>query len=85
MESSKKALERIVTAVDNLKHLEAGVAAQELNDDEKKKPEDMKQFRGKFEDAMDDDLNTADAIAAVFDLVKFANTESQMKRVPDSL
>lgn len=79
MESSKKALERIVTAVDNLKHLEAGAAAQELNDDEKKKLEDMKQFRGKFEDAMDDDLNTADAIAAVFDLVKFANTESDEK------
>ena len=35
----------------------------------------MKEYRKKFEEAMDDDLNTADAIAAVFELVKFANTE----------
>ena len=27
-----------------------------------------------FENAMDDDFNTADAIAAIFDLVKYANT-----------
>ena len=31
-------------------------------------------FVTKFEEAMDDDFNTADALAAVFDLVKFANT-----------
>lgn len=30
----------------------------------------------KFEDAMDDDLNTADAISAIFELVKFANTNA---------
>ena len=35
--------------------------------------EDMKKFRTSFEEAMDDDMNTADAIAAVFELVKFAN------------
>ena len=31
-------------------------------------------FVTKFEDAMDDDFNTADALAAIFELVKFANT-----------
>ena len=31
-------------------------------------------YRKKFEEAMDDDFNTADALAAVFELVKFANT-----------
>ena len=36
----------------------------------------MTVYREKFEEAMDDDLNTADAIAAVFELVKFANTEA---------
>ena len=35
----------------------------------------MKQFRTKFEEAMDDDLNTADAVSAIFELVKFANTK----------
>ena len=36
--------------------------------------EEPKKFEENFDDAMDDDFNTADAIAAVFDLVKFANT-----------
>lgn len=36
-------------------------------------PDDMRLFRWQFEQAMDDDLNTADAEAAVFNLVKFAN------------
>ena len=35
----------------------------------------MGEYRKKFEEAMDDDLNTADAVAALFELVKFANTE----------
>ena len=33
-------------------------------------------YRKKFEDAMDDDLNTADAISAIFELVKFANANA---------
>ena len=32
------------------------------------------EFVKKFEEAMDDDFNTADALAAIFELVKFANT-----------
>jgi cysteinyl-tRNA synthetase len=39
------------------------------------KPEDMRVFRYDFEQAMDDDLNTADAESAVFNLVRFANIE----------
>ncbi len=35
----------------------------------------MEQFRAKYEAAMDDDLNTSDAISAVFELVKLSNTE----------
>lgn len=79
MESSKKALERIVTAVENLKHLESKAEHTGLTEEEKQNLDAMKQFRVKFEEAMDDDLNTADAIAAVFDLVKFANTETDEK------
>ena len=36
--------------------------------------EEAKGFETKFDEAMDDDFNTADAIAAIFELVKFANT-----------
>ena len=75
MESSKNALERIVTAADTLKRLAETASAQELTEEEKGRLEAMKEYRKKFEEAMDDDLNTADAIAAVFELVKFANTE----------
>ncbi|MGN0361349.1 MAG: cysteine--tRNA ligase [Bilifractor sp.] len=38
-------------------------------------PQDMRQYRYEFEKAMDDDLNTADAETAIFNLVKFANVE----------
>ena len=41
---------------------------------EKEKLDQTAQFVTAFESAMEDDFNTADAIAAVFDLVKFANT-----------
>jgi cysteinyl-tRNA synthetase len=75
MEASKNALERILTAVDTLKRLEGAASARELTEEEKKLLEAMQEYRRKFEEAMDDDLNTADAIAAVFELVKFANTE----------
>ena len=74
MESSKSALERIVTAVSNLKHLLENASAGELTAREEELLAEMKEFRKKFEEAMDDDLNTADAQAAIFELVKFANT-----------
>ena len=75
MESAKNSLERIVTAADRLNDLIAAARDQDLTEDEKKKLEEMKQYRLKFEQAMDDDLNTADALAAVFELVRFANVE----------
>ena len=75
MESSKNALERILTAVETLTHL-SETAASGMKAEEEKACEEMKQFRAKFEEAMDDDLNTADAVSAVFELVKFANTNA---------
>ena len=76
MESSKNALERILTAAEKLRDLGNGGRPEELTTEEREKLESMKEYRKKFEEAMDDDLNTADAIAAVFELVKFANTEA---------
>ena len=70
MESSKNALERIVTAVDHLKTLCDGAKIHELTQQEEKQLKEMNEYRDKFELAMDDDLNTADAISAVFELVK---------------
>ena len=88
MESSRSALERIQTAVDNLKFLFEHASAQELTEEETLKVEEAKKFQENFDEAMDDDFNTADAIAAVFDLVKFANTnagEGSSKAFVDAL
>ena len=74
MESYKSALERIVTAVSNLKHLSETAGVDQASEQETALLEEMKTYRKKLEDAMDDDLNTADAISAIFELVKFANT-----------
>ncbi|HIV25617.1 MAG TPA: cysteine--tRNA ligase [Candidatus Scatomonas pullistercoris] len=76
MESSRNALERILTAAERLKELEQSAAGEKLLEGEQEKLQEMKAFREKFEEAMEDDLNTADAISAVFELVKFANTEA---------
>ena len=88
MESSKNALERILTAVENLKYVAEHASLQEMTEEEVLKLEETKKFQENFDDSMDDDFNTADAIAAVFDLVKFANTnvaEGSSKAFADAL
>ena len=74
MEASKNGLERILNATDNLKHLIASVAAEEMSAEEKEAFSKTDVYVEEFEKAMDDDFNTADAIAAIFELVKYANT-----------
>lgn len=71
MESSKNGLERILTAVDKLKDLEASAKPGALKEEEKTAVDGLV---SKFEAAMDDDFNTADAISAVFELVKLSNS-----------
>ena len=79
MESSKNALERIQTAVDNLKFLAEHASALEMTPEEAAKAEEAAKYEKAFDDSMDDDFNTADAIAAIFDLVKFSNTTADEK------
>ena len=74
MEASKNGLERILNATDNLKHLIASVAAEDMSAEEKEAFSKTNAYVEEFEKAMDDDFNTADAIAAIFELVKYANT-----------
>lgn len=76
MEASKNGLDRIITAVTNLKHLLSTSNTEVLTEAEKEKLEVSKQYCAKFEEAMDDDFNTADAIAAIFELVKYANSNT---------
>ena len=76
MEAAKNGLDRIITAVTNLTHLEKSAKDSAMTEDEKKVIDSTKDIYGKFEAAMDDDFNTADAISAVFELVKLANSNS---------
>jgi cysteinyl-tRNA synthetase len=74
MEAAKNGLERIMTAVDNLKYLLSLTKQKELKEEEKSLQKNTQVYRAKFAEAMEDDFNTADAIAAIFELVKFSNT-----------
>jgi len=72
MESSKNGLDRILTAVGKLKDLEASAKTEKLLDNADKNA--VQELVSKYEAAMDDDFNTADAISTVFELVKLSNS-----------
>lgn len=72
MNSSKNALDRILTAAENLRDVKKTASGDAKNDEAL--IAELESYRAKFEAAMDDDLNTADALSAIFELVKFANT-----------
>ena len=74
MEASKNALDRIITCVDQLKRLAKSAQGDTMTEEEAKLAEEVQSYVKKYEEAMEDDFNTADAIAAIFELVKFANT-----------
>ena len=76
MEAAKNGLDRIVTCVENLKYLEGKAQASVLTDAEQALLQEAKGFVDKFDEAMDDDFNTADAISVIFELVKFANSNA---------
>jgi cysteinyl-tRNA synthetase len=73
MESSKNALGRILEAAERLRD-RAGAGGEALKEGEEQLLTEAQSYVAKFEAAMDDDFNTADALAAIFELVKFANT-----------
>lgn len=74
MEASKNALERITEGAGRLKDRKENAAVSELLEEEKALLTEAEGFTAKFEASMEDDFNTADALAAIFELVKFANT-----------
>ncbi|MEG1140624.1 MAG: cysteine--tRNA ligase [Lachnospiraceae bacterium] len=74
MEAAKNSLDRILTAVENLKHLMKNSNTIEQTDEERAQSPEITAFATKFDQAMDDDFNTADAVSSIFELVKYANT-----------
>ncbi len=93
VEASKNGLERIRTAASRLEEAFGAGSDDSLTEAETENMKEVSGYVKKFEDAMEDDLNTADAISAIFELVKFANTSvvagestgAYAKRVYDTL
>lgn len=75
MTAAKNGLERIQTAAGHLRQVREQGKEGPLTGEETGALEQAGGFTRKFRDAMEDDLNTADAVAAVFELVKFTNTQ----------
>lgn len=74
MEAAKNSLERILEAAGKLSDRKDNGAAENITEEELALLKEAEGFVTKFEAAMDDDFNTADALAAIFELVKFVNT-----------
>ncbi len=71
--SAKASVERIYNAINNLENLLDEVKAESMTDKEKEYLQSLNKYKEKYIEKMDDDFNTADAITAIFDLIKDIN------------
>ena len=74
MEASKNGLERIYNGLDKLRESEGRAKAEGILESEKARCQEARELIGKYEAAMEDDFNTADAVSAIFELVKLGNS-----------
>ena len=74
MEAAKNGLERIVTCADKLNSYLTNENA--ITEEEKQLIAEALKYNDRYNEAMDDDFNTADAISVIFELVKFINTNT---------
>ncbi len=75
MEAAKNGLERIITAVEKVKGLLDRAEEKEISEEEAGFLSQLEQLNEKFDAAMDDDFNTADAVSVIFEMVKLSNTQ----------
>lgn len=74
VESAKTGLDRILTAIDLCREMAAKEETGSLTDVEKEHFANVEALVKKFEDAMEDDFNTADAVSAIFEIVRESNS-----------
>ncbi len=74
LDQTKSGLERLYNAKNNLLHLLDNVEDKQLSQEEIEFQKKLNSYKAKFIEAMDDDLNTADAIAAIFDMIRDINS-----------
>ncbi len=80
MEAAGSGYERIVNGVGNLNYLLENSKSDKISEEEQALLKEAESYRMKFEQAMEDDFNTADALAAIFELVKFANSHADAEK-----
>ena len=74
LNQSKAGLERLYNAKERLEFIISKLNNDAKNAEELKLEEELSSFRQRFIEAMDDDLNTADAVSVIFELAKFMNS-----------
>ena len=76
MEAAKNGLERILTCAQNLQYRLEHAGNSHMTEEESRLYEQAITYVNRFDEAMDDDFNTADAISVIFELVKFINSNT---------
>ncbi len=72
IEGSKASLERLYNCLDNMNYVIKNSSVSK-NEEDDKIIESVLCYKEKFKEAMEDDLNTADAISAIFELTRDIN------------
>jgi cysteinyl-tRNA synthetase len=73
LEQTKNGLERLYNAKNNMLYFLESAVEKEATQEEQELIKRLGEHKNKFIEAMDDDLNTADALAAIYDLIRDAN------------
>ena len=74
LNQAKAGLERLYNAKEKLEFTISNLSESSIKDCEKELVNELESYKTKFINAMEDDLNTADAVSAIFELSKFINT-----------
>ena len=74
LDQAKAGLERLTNARDNAEFMMSKLEDTKMSPEETGLVDELNSYKTKFIEAMDDDLNTSDAISAIFELAKFMNT-----------
>jgi cysteinyl-tRNA synthetase len=79
MEQAKKALDRLYNGKFHMEYLLSKAEDREINEEEKEMLKQVDVYVEDFINSMEDDINTADAIASLFELIKFTNSNFSEK------
>ena len=74
LNQAKAGLERLYNAKEKLEFTISNLSESSIKDEEKELVNELESYKTKFINSMEDDLNTADAVSAIFELSKFINT-----------